>query len=80
METKLSDKERIALGECRSPYTTDRCPYCVDTCKAMISRVNVREQEIRLQYGKDAKVIWCNGCDKEVVSTNGIDCDKCVTS
>lgn len=27
-------REKIAMGECVSPYTTERCPVCVDTCEA----------------------------------------------
>lgn len=33
MEVK-SLRERIALGECVSPITVDRCLVCVDRCEA----------------------------------------------
>lgn len=31
---KKTLRERIALGECVSPLTTERCPVCVDICEA----------------------------------------------
>lgn len=31
-----SMRERIALGECVSPYTTEHCPVCVDRCEALV--------------------------------------------
>lgn len=30
----MTDKEKIALGECISPLTAERCPVCVDSCEA----------------------------------------------
>ena len=31
-------QDKILSGECISPFTTERCPYCTDTCKARESR------------------------------------------
>ena len=36
-------EERIALGECMSPLTTERCPYCVDSCRAFETKCRYRE-------------------------------------
>lgn len=30
----MTDQEKISNGICVSPYTTEKCPYCVDTCDA----------------------------------------------
>ncbi len=30
----MTDRDKIALGECVSPLTAERCPVCVDTCEA----------------------------------------------
>ena len=44
-EQKAYDKELIKKGICRSPYTTDRCPYCVDTCEAMRYKFGDKKEE-----------------------------------
>jgi len=36
-------RERIAIGECVSPLTTDRCPVCVDSCEASHHKNEVNE-------------------------------------
>lgn len=35
--------ERIAQFECVSEYTTDRCPKCIDCCKAFRWKVEVND-------------------------------------
>lgn len=40
-----TDKERIKNGECVSPYTTDHCPHCVDTCDASMYRKEKAKEE-----------------------------------
>lgn len=39
----MTDRERIALGECVSEYTVDRCPVCVDRCEASIAKQRVSD-------------------------------------
>lgn len=39
----MTDRARIAFGECVSPTTVDRCPYCVDSCKASAAKRRIRE-------------------------------------
>ena len=34
MTYNITDREKIAMGECVSPLTVERCPYCIDTCDA----------------------------------------------
>lgn len=36
-------RERIADGECVSPYTTERCPICIDCCEAFHHKVAIAE-------------------------------------
>lgn len=48
----MTEKERIANGECVSPMTVDRCPYCIDTCKASEARSRMREAKRLLSVNK----------------------------
>lgn len=36
-------RERIAKGECVSPYTTDHCPVCVDVCEAFRWKIELED-------------------------------------
>lgn len=40
MKESMSNEEKIAMGECVSPYTVDYCPHCVDVCEAFRNRCN----------------------------------------
>jgi hypothetical protein len=42
--TIMTAREKIAMGECQSPLTVDRCPYCCDTCDA--SQANRRYKDL----------------------------------
>lgn len=50
-------RERIALGECVSPYTTDHCPVCIDCCEAF-------HWKVQLQDDLEALKIKTNGDNK----------------
>lgn len=43
IENKKSYRERIADGECVSPYTTEHCPVCVDRCEAAYWRMYMKD-------------------------------------
>jgi len=36
-------RERIAEGECVSPYTAEHCPVCVDRCEAAHWRMEAQK-------------------------------------
>lgn len=42
-KNQKSHDERIAMGECVSPMTTDECPVCVDICKAAHFRIQIAD-------------------------------------
>ena len=43
MSKKLTLRERVALGECVSEFTTERCPVCIDRCQASEARQRIAE-------------------------------------
>ncbi len=43
MENKLSNRERIALGECISDRGTEHCPVCIDRCDAFRNMCNLKD-------------------------------------
>lgn len=43
MEEGTTLRERIALGECVSPGTTERSPVCIDMCEAFHGRVELNQ-------------------------------------
>lgn len=40
----MTDRDKIALGECVSELTTDRCPVCVDRCEAFQNYCKLGEE------------------------------------
>ncbi|GAB2539987.1 hypothetical protein [Rufibacter soli] len=39
----MDNTERIAMGECVSEFTTDRCPVCTDRCEAFRHKCQINE-------------------------------------
>lgn len=37
----MTNREKIANGECVSPLTVDRCPVCIDRCEASETRERI---------------------------------------
>lgn len=41
---KLTPREKIAMGECQSPFTSEYCPYCIDRCDAFTWKHTVNSE------------------------------------
>lgn len=54
---ELSLRERIAMGECVSPLTADRCPVCIDCCEAFHWKRNLKSdlQDLKINLPADEK-------------------------
>ncbi len=76
------------MGECQSPETTDKCPYCVDSCDAwqykmkynsLLRENGVDEPKQQDWYGE---IMECNICSYKWVAvyplgTKALECPTC---
>lgn len=53
----MTNREKIAKGECVSPLTVDRCPVCIDKCEASeaMQRINNLLEGTGVEKPKEAK-------------------------
>lgn len=68
-------RERIAMGECVSPMTTDRCPVCVDECEAAKFKRELTELK---QHACDHEYIHTNNKWRSVNEQRCIHCGKTI--
>lgn len=79
----MTEREKIVMGECQSPYTVDHCPYCIDSCDASFYKRKYNEllDDTINEVWVSAK-IKCDTCLYESISvyhkdSKELECSNC---